>query len=126
MIEIKCIYAKEASSVKMFLKKLKNLTVINYMDIINKLTKNDVYSNEPSDLIINAHIITLLDKLIVEKNITTIYYVMSNLNHETIYNLKEYIKTLTSDELYFSAYIKNKEFYHNVHFMFDHVHEMVN
>lgn len=125
MIKINCIYSKEATHVKQFLKKIRGFDIVNYMDIMNKLTKNDVYSNEPSDLIINSHIIRLLEKMIIEKNVKIIYYVISNLEHETIYNLKEYINSLSDDEIEYTVFIKDKSEYNNIHFMFDNVYEMV-
>lgn len=125
MITLICLYSKELSYIRKYLKTLKNSNVVNYMDISNKLTKNDIYSQEPSSLIINSHIIRVLEKFLLEDKPSTLYYVMSNFEPDTIYNLKKYIESIIPrTEFNFYVKLKNKEDYKNLFFLFDKVEEL--
>lgn len=125
MITIICIYAKEASYVRKYLKTIKECNIINYMDISNKLTKNDIYSEEPSNLIINSYIIKLLEKLICENEEEIIYYVMSSMERKIICNLKKYINSLVGkNNVTYIARIRNKNNYLELVNLFDSIEEL--
>ncbi len=125
MVNFYCIFAKEALVVKKYLKDIDNDDVINYMDIANKLTKNDIYSKEPSDVIIGSYIIKYLEKSIVDKENVNIYYVLSCLDPVIINNIKKYVKKLSLNNFKFNAIIKEKECYNEVHSIFDEVFELI-
>ena len=58
-IEFNFIYSNDALRVKTFLGNVpRSIECINYMDIFNKLTKNDFYQYEPSDAVVSSSYIT--------------------------------------------------------------------
>jgi len=125
MVTVICIYAKEASYVRKYLKSIKNRDIINYMDISSKLTKNDIYAHEPSSFIINSYIIRMLEKYLEETTNGTLYYIMSSLEADTIHNLRSHIENICGKEhLRFTAKIRNKVDYKNIFFLFDLIEEL--
>jgi len=120
-LEFNCIYSKDAFTVKKFLKNIENDCIINYMDIINKLTKNDIYSNEPSDIIVGSYIIKQLEKLLIEKGKLKLYYVMSNMEIEVIENLKDYVFTLINKEFVYNVYLDDIDNFTDMLHYFDNV-----
>ena len=91
-IEFNFIYSSDALRVKTFLGNVpRSMECINYMDIFNKLTKNDFYQFEPSDAI--------------SRNLsTTIFYVLGNLNKETVGGIKEYVESLSTKPITYKIY----------------------
>lgn len=111
MIIINFVYDKDALTVKKFLKKVECHDTINYMDITNKLTKNDIYSVEPSDIIISSYITKYLEKTIIQKNNRIFFYVINTFEHSVIFNIKDYLYELIdsnelNEEIEFNIFLK--------------------
>ena len=65
-IEFNFIYSNDAVRVKAFLGSVpRSIECINYMDIFNKLTKNDFYQYEPSDAVVSSYLMRQLQNAII-------------------------------------------------------------
>ncbi len=104
-IEFNFIYSKDAVKVKSFLGSVpRNIECINYMDIFNKLTKNDFYQYEPSDAVVSSYLMKQLQTALDRNTTTSIFYVLGNLNEPTVKGIKEYVESLTAKELQYNIY----------------------
>lgn len=104
-IEFNFIYSNDAVCVKTFLGTVPRSTeCINYMDIFNKLTKNDFYQYEPSDAVVSSYLMRQLQNAISRDLSTTIFYVLGNLNTETVCGIKEYVETLSDKSITYKIY----------------------
>ncbi len=91
-IEFNFIYSKDAVKVKSFLGSVpRNIECINYMDIFNKLTKNDFYQFEPSDAVVSSYLMKQL-QTVFDRNDVSIFYVLGNLNEHTVNGIKSYVE----------------------------------
>ena len=87
-IEFNFIYSDDALRVKTFLGNVpRSIECINYMDIFNKLTKNDYYQYEPSDAVVSSYLMRQLQNAIGRNISTTIFYVLGNLNKDNFLNI---------------------------------------
>ena len=103
-IELKFIYSKDAVKVKSFLGNVpRNIECINYMDIFNKLTKNDFYQFEPSDAVVSSYLMKQL-QTVFDRNAVSIFYVLGNLNEPTVTGIKTYVESLTNNEITYNIY----------------------
>lgn len=94
------VYSKDSLGLRKVLSEVDPDCCISYQDVFNKLTKNDVYSTEPADVVVNSFLIKKLEKeLICGRD--NIYYVISNLDDEVIENVKHFV----------TDYIENVSFY---------------
>lgn len=104
-IEFNFIYSNDAVSVKTFLGSVpRSIECINYMDIFNKLTKNDFYQYEPSDAVVSSYLMRQLQNAISRNISTTIFYVLGNLDSETIGGIQEYVETLSDKPITYKMY----------------------
>ena len=104
-IEFNFIYSKDAVRVKSFLGKVpRNIECINYMDIFNKLTKNDFYQFEPSDAVVSSYLMKQLQTILDRSTTTSIFYVLGNLNERTVIGVKNYVETLTDRDIEYNIY----------------------
>jgi hypothetical protein len=104
-IEFNFIYSKDAVRVKTFLGSVpRNIECINYMDIFNKLTKNDFYQYEPSDAVVSSYLMKQLQTVLDRNTTTSIFYVLGHLNEPTVEGIKTYVESLTSKELVYNIY----------------------
>jgi hypothetical protein len=104
-IEFNFIYSKDAVRVKSFLGSVpRNIECINYMDIFNKLTKNDFYQFEPSDAVVSSYLMKQLQTVLDRSTTTSIFYVLGNLSETTVESIKRYVESLTSKELQYNIY----------------------
>jgi hypothetical protein len=104
LLEINFVYSKEQSKVKSFLEKVpRNIECINYMDIYNKLAKNDYYDYRPSDAVVSTYLIKQIH-YVLEKGHRSVYYVLGCLEKESVQNIQNYIKSLTDKEIVFNIY----------------------
>ena len=74
------------------------------MDIFNKLTKNDFYQYEPSDAVVSSYLMRQLQNAISRNISTTIFYVLGNLDKETISGIQEYVETLSDKPITYKMY----------------------
>ena len=128
MIIFNCIYAPQALLVRKFLRTVNTDEVINYMEIINKLTKNDVYSCEPSDIVVNSYIIKYLEKSIIEKGSKSFYYVLSNLDETIICNLQEHVNKMCNsidEEITYNITVKGDIKNCNLNEYFQTINELI-
>jgi len=77
-------------------KKLKNVEIINYHDIMAKLENNDIYKNVPDRDVIEFYIRRRINLVIGQKKVPTIYYFLENLQLEIIQSIK---KTINNNSL---------------------------
>jgi|TARA_R110000822_G_scaffold68306_4_gene166087 hypothetical protein len=104
-IEFNFIYSNDAVRVKTFLGSVpRSIECINYMDIFNKLTKNDFYQYEPSDAVVSSYLMRQLQNAISRNISTTIFYVLGNLDKETISGIQEYVETLSDKPITYKMY----------------------
>jgi len=104
-IEFNFIYSKDAVRVKSFLGKVpRNIECINYMDIFNKLTKNDFYQFEPSDAVVSSYLMKQLQTILERTTTTSVFYVLGNLNERTVVGVKNYVETLTDRDIEYNIY----------------------
>ncbi len=103
-IEFNFIYSKDAVKVKSFLGNVpRNIECINYMDIFNKLTKNDFYQFEPSDAVVSSYLMKQL-QTVFDRNAVSIFYVLGNLNDPTVTGIKTYVESLTNNDITYNIY----------------------
>ena len=104
-IEFNFIYSKDAVKVKSFLGTVpRNIECINYMDIFNKLTKNDFYQFEPSDAVVSSYLMKQLQTILDRSTTTSVFYVLGNLNERTVVGVKNYVETLTDRDIEYNIY----------------------
>ena len=104
-IEFNFIYSKDAVRVKSFLGKVpRNIECINYMDIFNKLTKNDYFQLEPSDAVVSSYLMRQLQNAIGRNISTTIFYVLGTLNKETVGGIQSYVESLSTKPITYKIY----------------------
>ena len=104
-IEFNFIYSNDAVRVKTFLGSVpRSIECINYMDIFNKLTKNDFYQYEPSDAVVSSYLMRQLQNAISRNISTTTFYVLGNLDKETISGIQEYVETLSDKPITYKMY----------------------
>ena len=104
-IEFNFIYSSDALRVKTFLGKVpRGIECINYMDIFNKLTKNDFYQYEPSDAVVSSYLMRQLQNAIGRNISTTIFYVLGNLNKETVGGIQSYVESLSDKPITYTIY----------------------
>lgn len=104
-IEFNFIYSKDAVKVKSFLGSVpRNIECINYMDIFNKLTKNDFYQYEPSDAVVSSYLMKQLQTVLERTTTTSIFYVLGHLNEPTVEGIKWYVESLTDRDLIYNIY----------------------
>ena len=104
-IEFNFIYSSDALRVKTFLGNVpRSIECINYMDIFNKLTKNDFYQYEPSDAVVSSYLMRQLQNAIGRNISTTIFYVLGNLNKETVGGIQSYVVSLSNKPITYTIY----------------------
>ena len=103
-VHINFVYSECEKSVKDFLNGIpEGSDYINYLDIYNKLTKNDFYQCEPSDEVVTSYLIKELNASL-SGNVSQIFYVISTLDKETLSNIKLFILSLTNHNIIFNIY----------------------
>lgn len=104
-IELNFVYSKDASKVKEFLGNIpRSIECINYMDIVNKLTKNDYYQFEPSDAVVSSYLIRQIQIAFERDTLRSLFYVLGGLDEQVINNIKGYVSTLTDKSITFNLY----------------------
>ena len=104
-IELNFVYSKDASKVKEFLGNIpRSIECINYMDIVNKLTKNDYYQFEPSDAVVSSYLIRQIQIAFERDTLRSLFYVLGGLDEQVITNIQSYVSTLTDKNITFNLY----------------------
>lgn len=99
MIEFNFIYSKNSLNIRKFLKDGEIEEYISYQDTFNKLTKNDFYSEEPCDVVVNSFLVKELKKELTSGR-DVLYYVISDLDPETISNIKHFVEEYRNAPIY--------------------------
>lgn len=104
-LEFNFVYSDDAVSIKTFLGNVpKSIERINYMDIFNKLTKNDYYQYEPSDAVVSSYLMRQLQNAINRNLSPTIFYVLGSLNKETVGSVQSYVESLSNKSITYKIY----------------------
>ena len=104
-IEFNFIYSNDALRVKTFLGNVpRSMECINYMDIFNKLTKNDYYQYEPSDEVVSSYLMRQLQNVIGRNSSATIFYVLGTLDTETVGGIQSYVSSLSNKPITYKIY----------------------
>ena len=105
IIELNFVYSNDASKVKSFLGNVpRSIDCINYMDIVNKLTKNDYFQHEPSDAVVSSYLIRQIQSTFERDTLRSLFYVLSTLEPNVVNNIKLYVSSLTDKPLKFNLY----------------------
>ncbi len=108
-MEFYCVYLEDKYTIKKYLNNIHSKSIINYVDIYNKLTKNDVYLSEPNRMVIYSKIYAILNKIILVNKQQQIYYVISELDIDMLKNIKLIVEDLYKNVFTFYLVIKSKE-----------------
>lgn len=95
VLKVECIWCNSKTEFNRYVRMCgDDAYVINYMDIVNKLTKADPYGLDPNDNVVGLHLHSTLTNLVgkIEQAETTenrVIYLLKNLTAETAEGLKE-------------------------------------
>lgn len=104
-LEFSFIYSKDAVKIKTFVGEIpRSIECINYMDIYNKLSKNDYLQSEPSDAVVSSYLMRQLQTSLSKSTTYSIYYVLSDLSKDTIDRIRYYVESLTTRKIYYKIY----------------------
>jgi hypothetical protein len=104
-LEFSFIYSKDAVKVKAFLGSVpRSIECINYMDIYNKLSKNDYLQSEPSDAVVSSYLMRHLQTIIGRSTTQSLFYVLGDLDKEIVKGIKEYVESLTERQIHYKIY----------------------
>ncbi len=104
-LEFSFIYSKDAVKIKAFLGSVpRSIECINYMDIYNKLSKNDYLQSEPSDAVVSSYLMRQLQTIIGRSTTQSLFYVLGDLDKEIVKGIKEYVESLTERQIHYKIY----------------------
>lgn len=110
ILEFNCVYSRDAISIKKFFKRNEKHPCINYMDVFNKLYKNDLFNDEPSDIIVSAFIQNKIEEVFSKlEETSSIFYAVSSLDPEMLCNLKSKIQSIYPHRMHFNLYVPKKD-----------------
>jgi len=105
VLEFYFVYSKDAVKIKGFIDSIpRNIECINYIDIYNKLAKNDYFQSEPSDAVVSSYLMRQLQTAVSRNSTMNIYYVLGNIEKDVIEGIQSYVKTLTDRDIEFKIY----------------------
>lgn len=104
-LEFNFIYSKDAVKIKTFLGTVpRNVECISYIDIFNKLAKNDYLQLEPSDAVVSSYLIKQLQNAVSKDSTFSIFYVIEHLDHNTICSIQDFVESLTTKDIVYNIY----------------------
>jgi hypothetical protein len=105
VLEFYFVYSKDAVKIKGFIDSIpRNIECINYIDIYNKLAKNDYFQSEPSDAVVSSYLMRQLQTAVGRNSTMNIYYVLGSIEKDVIEGIQSYVKTLTDRDIEFKIY----------------------
>ncbi len=105
IIEFSFIYSKDAVKIKTFLDSVpKSIETINYMDIYNRLSKNDYLQLEPSDTVVSSYLMRQLQTVVNKSTTRSLFYVLGELDKDIIKGIKAYVESLTVRKIHYKIY----------------------
>ena len=106
VLEFNFVYAPDAVTVKSFLGRIpRSIGCINYINILNKLEKNDFLKQEPSDIVLSSYLIKNLNLALSKKDVNCIYYVLSSLDDSILDNIRYHISSVTEKPIKFFLHL---------------------
>ena len=103
LLKFNFIHSYDILEIKRFIETLpRSLCVINYINIYNKLSKNDYLNEEASDVIVTGYLMKELQEYVNKVN--EIYYVLEHIDYEVISNIKKYNNSLTDKVIEYNIY----------------------
>ena len=109
-IEFNFVYSNCALQIKEFLSNVpKKAECINYIEILNKLTRNDYMQEEPSDVVVASYLIKQINSTMAKHDLSEVYYVLNNIDQETLQNVKNHVMNLTHREINFAIYTLSEQ-----------------
>jgi hypothetical protein len=104
-LEFSFIYSKDAVKIKTFLGSVpRSIECINYMDIYNKLAKNDYLQSEPSDIVVSSYLMRQLQVAVARSTTVSLFYVLGEFDKDVISGIKDYVESLTSKTIHYKIY----------------------
>jgi len=92
-IEFILVWAKCAMTIKEVLDQApRHAECINYIDVLNKMTRTDYMQAEPSDAVVSSHLMRQLNSALSRSTTKTIYYVVSSTDSETLSGIMQYVQ----------------------------------
>lgn len=105
VLEFSFVYSKDAVKIKSFIDSIpRNIECINYIDIYNKLSKNDYFQSEPSDAVISSYLMRQLQTAVSRTSTRNLFYVLGSVDRDVISGIQSYVKSLTDRKLIFKIY----------------------
>jgi hypothetical protein len=105
VLEFSFVYSKDAVKIKGFIDAIpRNIECINYIDIYNKLAKNDYFQSEPSDAVVSSYLMRQLQTILSRSTTRNLYYVLGSPERDVICGVQSYVKTLTDRDIIFKIY----------------------
>lgn len=124
VIELNFVYSNDAARVKEFLGNVpRSIECINYMEIVNKLTKNDYYQYEPSDMVVSSYLIRQIQSAFEKDSLRSLFYVLGSVQEDVISNIKEYTQSLTHTPIRFNLYHSTSIDIKDSFYLFDNINE---
>lgn len=124
VIELNFVYSNDANRVKEFLGNVpRSIECINYMEIVNKLTKNDYYQYEPSDTVVSSYLIRQIQSAFERDSLRSLFYVLGSVEEDVITNIKEYTQSLTDIHIQFNLYHSTSIDIKDSFYLFDNINE---
>lgn len=124
VIELNFVYSDDACRVKKFLENVpRSIECINYMEIVNKLTKNDYYQYEPSDAVVSSYLIRQIQTAFERDSLRSLFYVLGSVEEDVITNIKKYTQSLTEKPIRFNLYHSTSIDIKNSFDLFDNINE---
>ena len=109
-IKFNFVYSNCALQIKEFLSNVpKKAECINYIEILNKLTRNDYMQEEPSDVVVASYLIKQINSTMSKHDLSEVYYVLNNIDQETLQNVKNHVMNLTHLEINFGIYTLSEQ-----------------
>jgi hypothetical protein len=124
LLEFAFIYSKDAAKIKLFLDSIpRNIECISYIEIYNKLSKNDYLQSEPSDAVVSSYLMRHLQTVLGKSTVRSVYYVLGCIDNHTIQGIKEYVGSLTTKEVHYKLYHTPDTTLESIRFLFDEIVE---
>ena len=104
-IEFNFIYSQCAIAISEFLDRVPKMAeCISYIEVLNKLTRNDYMQEEPSDEVVASYLIKQINAVMAKKDLSLVYYVLSSKDQDTIESITNYIAQATHRPVNYSIY----------------------
>jgi hypothetical protein len=119
ILEFSFVYSKDAAKIKGFLDSIpRSIECISYIEIYNKLSKNDYLQSEPSDAVVSTYLMKSLQSSLSKSTVRSIFYVLGDIDSFTIKDIQSYIETLTDKKVHYKLYYTPNPNINKINFLF--------